>query len=169
MLRKGLAAWAAAVHAQHSWAPTLAALERGWMVSHPKTPTPLNAFHIQTRAAASGRQGVHAAGIQQQQWGNQVSPQLLSLADPSEQWHEGIRAKSEVTLHFSAARSPQHGPCSSSWCADVSNSPAHHVQGKGLSTRLATGTSVRQWQNGESRKNTGKKGSTPNCLGLKSW
>lgn len=35
-----------------------------------------------------------------------VSPQLLSLADPSEQLQEGIRAKNEVTSHFWAGRSP---------------------------------------------------------------
>lgn len=35
-----------------------------------------------------------------------VPPQLLSLAAPSEQQQEGIRAKNEVTLGFLAARSP---------------------------------------------------------------
>lgn len=93
---------------------------------------------------------------------------LLTTSAPCRSFRatqEGIRAKNEVTLDFWAARSPLSRSLQQLLMHRF-NSPAH--QGKGLSTRPATGTSVKQWLNGENRNNTGNKGSTPNCLGLKS-
>lgn len=162
MLGKGLAAWGAPARAQHCWAPARNALEGGWRVPHAKTPQPFMNPVSQAGLQPRGHRQSVLLAPNDSSGAATVSPQLLSLPDPSEQRWQGIRAKNEQTLEFSAARSPPARSlqqllvhrCLSFTCSPCAGKGSEHQTGH----RDICG----------SRKNTGRKGSTPNCQGLKS-